>query len=223
MTAQPVEVCRRRPNSRWTRCRCGPCRHDMYRLNKVVRGGGVPRVSREEAWAAFCGLLDKGWTPRAIADACDLPETMLDSASQRRLRGGVYRFGAHAAARLMTPGTPTVGRVGALGSMRRLRALARIGWSTQTIADRSGVSPTVIRDVQAKRREVIAAVNAEAIAGLFEAVRDRCGTSTVAVVTADREGWPQPYRWDGLDMDDPAVTPVGYGRCDGVKVSQRRR
>jgi hypothetical protein len=178
-------------------------------------------VSREDAWAAFCALQDKGWTPQAIADACDLPKTMLDAASRRRRDGGVYRFGAHAAARLMTPRTPTEGRVGALGTMRRLRALACIGWSTAAMAEKSGVSPTVIRDVQAKRRSVIAAVNAEAIAGLYEAVRDRCGTSTVAVVTAHRDGWPHPYRWDGLDIDDPAVTPIGYEGCDGAKRGRR--
>ena len=205
MTAQPSEECHRRPNSRWTNCPCRACRHAMYRLNKVVRGGGVPRVSREDAWAAFCALLDAGWSPRAIADACGLNNSMTNGAAVRRSAGGTYQFGAYAAARLVNPGTPTVGRVSALGSMRRLRALARIGWTTNILAAKSGVSSTAIREIQAGRRVSVGAVTADAIRGLYAAIGDQCGTSSVVVFVADREGWPQPWRWAGLDLDDPAV------------------
>lgn len=224
MTAQPAEECRRRPNSRWTKCRCPDCAHDQYRLDKQRRTqGGVWRIPPEDGWAAFCALLDAGWSTAAIGSACGIDPKLLDDAARKRDTGGWRRFGHNICLALLNPGTPTAGHVPALGSMRRLRALARVGWTTKAVAEAAGVSATALRDVRAGRQAQVQAVNAEAVTGAYERLSGRCGPSSRAVFRADREGWPQPYRWDGLDMDDPAVTPLGYGRCDGVKVSQRRR
>lgn len=95
-------------------------------------------------------------------------------------------------------------RVPALGTQRRLRALARIGWSHTAIGDRLGWSRTAVGKLLSQ-----GTVNREtalAVAGFYREHAWETGPSAHAARIAAKAGWPGPMDWD--DPDDPGEVPA---------------
>jgi len=109
--------------------------------------------------------------------------------------------------------------VSSIGTQRRLRALAAIGWDINTLAHRGGYQPIAIRNWRAARCPRIKKVQAARIAALYEQLCGTQGPSSRSRGHARRHGWAPPLLWDELDIDDPAATPID----DTPQVDNRRR
>lgn len=107
-----------------------------------------------------------------------------------------------------------------LGSQRRLRALARLGWSTVRLATPTGLTQQHVHVILTGRRGAyVEPDTAAAIAAVYNRIGDRAPAVTtahdragVARVrnAATAAGWPPPAAWD--DPDDPAEQPTGWQR-----------
>ena len=107
----------------------------------------------------------------------------------------------------------TTAWVPALGTRRRLQALAAAGWSAAQLATRAGVTRGAIASLRSTRQQRVLATTAAVVSALYDDCwwrtppgrgRDLARTETWAA----RRGWADPSRWVGQDIDDPDVGPV---------------
>lgn len=101
--------------------------------------------------------------------------------------------------------------VPALGAVRRIRALRRLGWTVVDIARESGVPEKTLRN-PCHRGATVYRTTAEAVATTYERlamVVPQGGYHTRERNYAERKGWPPPLAWD--DIDDPTEQPKGRG------------
>lgn len=108
---------------------------------------------------------------------------------------------------LSTPLPPT-----AVGVIRRLRALSRIGWPHETVSERAGIAYRTLDSQLTRRWFSIRA--GEAVAATYEALSTRQGPSQLAVRRAIAKDWPAPAAWDYIDIDDPVAEPELGGPLD---------
>ena len=109
---------------------------------------------------------------------------------------------------------PTV-RLAAVGTVRRLRALAAAGWSAQRLAGYLNVDKTHVRKIICGKYPRVTAATARAVRGLYDELWDWPppeGTrweKTAASRTrnhARKMGWVPLAAWD--DIDDPDAQPA---------------
>lgn len=91
------------------------------------------------------------------------------------------------------------------GTIRRMRALAAIGWPLIEQARRFGWNSAPSRLVRGKTQ--VTRELAARVAALYEELKDVPGPSAKVRDHAARKGWPTPAEWDmgGGDIDDPAA------------------
>lgn len=94
------------------------------------------------------------------------------------------------------------------GTIRRLRALAAIGWTNAELAARLHVTKIAVGWWRAARYERVHRDTARRIAALYEQLSAVPGPSSRARVYARRAGWVPPLLWEGVDIDDPAAQPM---------------
>ncbi len=98
----------------------------------------------------------------------------------------------------------------AVGTRRRLQALTAVGWSTSQLADRLGVSKSAIAQLRSTDQARVLATTSADVAVLYEACWWRTPPGRYqarAERYAEARGWVPPWRWDGVDMDDPEAQP----------------
>lgn len=105
----------------------------------------------------------------------------------------------------------------ALGTERRLRALARLGWSSADIATAlgqaggEGCTSRHLGLVRSGRVRQVGRDLAEAVEEVYARLSDRPSQKTISAALARRNavaaGWPCPDDWSGLDIDDPRAEP----------------
>lgn len=101
--------------------------------------------------------------------------------------------------------------VDSTGSIRRLRALARIGYGGPQITESLGLADsTALSSLYSGKAKYVTARRALAIADLFNKLEMTEGPSRVARQRATVKGWPLPLQWDEDTIDDPAAPPI-YG------------
>jgi hypothetical protein len=108
---------------------------------------------------------------------------------------------------------PPVKWVPSVGSTRRIRALATLGWTPKEISvdirryTGLRVQPHVIDTIRdGSSVNQIEMPVAEGIKRAFTHLKtstNHGGASTSTAAMAKTEGWPGPYRWKGVDIDDP--------------------
>lgn len=113
-----------------------------------------------------------------------------------------------------------------MGTRRRLQALAAAGWSAAQLAARLEVTRGAVASLRDTRQQRVLATTAAAVAALYEDCwwrtppgrsRDLARTETWAV----RHGWPDPSRWHGRDLDDPAAAPASLvEEADPVAIAE---
>jgi hypothetical protein len=111
-------------------------------------------------------------------------------------------------------------QVAALGTRRRLQALARLGWSLELLADQLGRRPASLRRSMAG--DTVTAGTARSVAVLYA----RLETKTPPQLTAEQRaaadavrrkaserGWLSPMAWDDIDTDPtpPPTSPACTG------------
>lgn len=97
--------------------------------------------------------------------------------------------------------------VSALGSIRRVRALAAIGHGAPDIAAAIGMGESLTSALLSERFQRVRVRTHSAIAAGFTRLAMTPGGNRRIVNRARREGWAPPLAWDG-DMDDPDAAPV---------------
>lgn len=113
-------------------------------------------------------------------------------------------------ARLRTANIPTD-----IGTIRRVRALCRLGWSCYAIADRAGEPATTItalRDQVDRKvigRDSLRYSIARAYAAMCMERPPLTKWSSRVANTAARRGWAAPLAWDNIDLD---TAPAGKRR-----------
>jgi hypothetical protein len=99
-------------------------------------------------------------------------------------------------------------RVPAVGTQRRLRALARMGWSGRHVCRLAGYSARSFHP-HLMRCTWLSRATAAKIAAIYDQLSMREGPSTFARRHAERNGWPPPLAWDDDEIDDPDAQPAG--------------
>ena len=94
--------------------------------------------------------------------------------------------------------------VDAVGFIRRVQAMCRMGWSVPLIAERAGVSHRAISDAIYNKR--VSRALLRAILDVYPDLAFRPGPSKQAASKAMLKGWPTAMAWDE-DIDDPAAEP----------------
>ncbi len=98
------------------------------------------------------------------------------------------------------------GMVSNVGTLRRLHALAAIGWTKREIARRLGMQSMT---VQFGRSGEIRAVMAQQVMELYDELQHTPGPSSRSVEYARSRGWLGPAWWDDDTIDDPLHVPEG--------------
>lgn len=94
--------------------------------------------------------------------------------------------------------------VPAIGSVRRLRALAVIGWSVQAVAERADLFPRSLGKVREGQRAEVHKSTHFAIRRVYEQLEDHPRTTREGLITRTRAlalGWLPPAMWDDPDRD----------------------
>ncbi|MFF4746826.1 hypothetical protein [Streptomyces sp. NPDC001268] len=196
-----------RRHNRWQACRCDLCRAAALRAAKTQElrrlRGVAPYVDRGPVAAHVQALLNAQWTKQQIAN--------VSGVSRKTVWNVLY--GEHATVQLGTaqalltlkplerPGGP----VPAVGAMRRLHALAAMGWTLEWTSRQVGISYTATRDISSGRTMSIQRQHFSAIDRVYRQHAMRLGPSTVARDIARRKQWATAAAWD--DIDDPNCTP----------------
>lgn len=206
-------TCTRAAHARWSACECPPCRANRLRLQKQRRTGRFIPARSTEAWAVIDRLFAAGWTPAAVASAAGVPARAVQAALARRRAHGTHTWSQVYADRFLTMTAPAkAGYLPVLGARRRLRALARIGWSVYAI---EGTMPVHVKasTMFAIRSglntdRITPAVDA-AVRNAYDVLHMRPAPpgrgATAAKAKAHREGWAAPLDFD--DIDDPNDVP----------------
>jgi transcriptional regulator with XRE-family HTH domain len=100
-------------------------------------------------------------------------------------------------------------RADAVGTMRRLQALAALGWTPEDLAEQLGMHPSYVKDLRINRRaNRVNTSTVEKVTDLFERLSATPGPSVRTRQHAERQGWAPPLAWDDDAIDNPDAKPV---------------
>lgn len=97
-------------------------------------------------------------------------------------------------------------KVSTTGAIRRLRALATMGWSLQDVATEMGVELGSSVGGLSQRETITRTVH-DRIAAAYDRLHTKPGPSPRSRRYAQREGWAPPLAWDDDTIDDPNAKP----------------
>lgn len=109
------------------------------------------------------------------------------------------------------------------GTMRRVQALAAIGWSLTEVARRLGTEPCVVQAICRGDRTRVYRRTAERVRAVYDqlSMTPRIGTDersrisvTMTLSLAKANCWAPPLAWDDDTIEDPAATPYVGGTED---------
>lgn len=208
---------------KYHRCRCDLCRacHRDYQRTRYRRKGygtWQPLVDAEPIRQHLLALRAQGIAATRVAEACGLHGPTVtgflygSSTNPRKERAS-----REIAARILAVTADQVvpGRVPAVGTARRIQALAATGWPMKTLGPHIGVHPATV--ARLTRQDVVYATTATAVAGVYDrlgsARPEDHGVSPTAVARAKRQaqrvGWPDPTWWEDYGhIDDPGFDPA---------------
>lgn len=197
-------------------CNCPDHQAVRKRTRTLIAQGRPHRIPSERGWDVVTWAAARGWSSAALASATgmgvDLAKVLF-----RDLRRGHLRTLHPETCRLLVEclGAPTAGRVGMVGSTRRLRGMQRMGWSMTGLHQRFGLPRmSLSRIVRGGDGLTLSAMVASDIATAAEWTRDRVGSCAEVAAAADVQGWAPLWAWTGLDVDDPALVLTGYPDTD---------
>lgn len=212
------------------RCRCEPCTRAAARYERErelrILDGKAAYVDTAPALAHIKKLQAAGLGWKRIAHLAGVSNAVVYPILYGRpdRNDGAPRTKARVStiAAILAVPLPDLDQLGsrvpvpAVGTRRRLQALACLGWSMTQIADRAGLTDRQPLD-KAMHDDVTGAATARAIRDVYDQLWDqppprattRGAASAVARVRnhAKRNGWAPPLAWDDETIDNPDATP----------------
>jgi hypothetical protein len=201
---------------------CEPCRQSFLKYRNQRRRdkamGRVRIVPTEPVTKHLKRLRKQGVTVQSVADESGVSYSLVDELMNRP-RTSMRSDNADA---IMATNPAPAGFVPAIGSIRRIRALGRRGWSMPDIvrASNGGVTLSVLRRINAPAYDQQTVMHAthKAIADAYDQLAmtepPQNRTATQVRVKAKLAGWVGPLSWD--DPDNPAERPKGLGKPAAV-------
>jgi hypothetical protein len=163
----------------------------------------MTRASSADAARRLQSWIDAGYSSNWISSATGVPITFVQKFSEgRRQNIGPVRSELILKADIHNG---TVGYGPAVGTTRRLQALAAIGWTVEQIHAATGVPMATLSHMQRGNRHHIRRDLMLAVKAHFAKVSMTPGPSSIAKNRAAKLGWAPPLAWD--DIDDPNDTP----------------
>lgn len=184
----------------------GHAAHEHLARGRSAVSAGVDRTACPR-WPDTQRPVDHG-TEYAHRWGCRCP----DALEIRRLRKKRRRLGRQPPA-----------WVPAVGSRRRLWALACLGWTVNGLAARLGMPARSVVWIRTPGREQVHRDTAARIAALYDELSMTPGPSTLAAQRARAAGAHPPLAWDDGLLDDPGAEPVVTAREKLWEIAARRR
>lgn len=202
---------------------CEPCRLSFRkyqrRASKEKNLGRVRRVPTPPVTAHIRALVDTGTTVPTIAQIAGVSRATIQDALTRP-RPTMNKDNADAILGV-TPHPQPHSYVNSTGTIRRIEALQRLGWSYRSICaeahrirgDKANITDSGIRQMMSGRWEVVRHVTKTDIAAAYDSLSMRLPEPSRHVTTirmrAERKQWAGPLCWDDDTIDDPQTKPVG--------------
>lgn len=189
-------------------CRCDTCVHDQraysraYWREAAPYQGVQPHVNPDSAAAHIARLRAHGMGYVEIARAAGLKHPTIWRIDTGRVIDGIR---PDTRDRILGV-TPNPFLVPSWPIVRRLRALAALGWTTVALADATGVNARVISSVRAGGQPTITRDIAARLRDAYERLSMTTHDSARTKARAAAAGWAPPLAWD--DIDDPGETPA---------------
>lgn len=147
-------------------------------------------------------LQASGWTQPEIAATARINRRTIHNVLTGTV-ATVHQRTAHAILALRPAQAPN--RVPALGTIRRIQALAAMGWPTTHIGAIAGMQVSQVNDLMAGRLKRIPRAWADTVDTVFRTLCVAVGPSPRTRRIAARNGWVPALAWD--DIDDPGARP----------------
>lgn len=115
--------------------------------------------------------------------------------------------------------------VPAVGTVRRMQALVRFGYTHSYLAERLGITPANATHLFRGDTRHVLADTARKVERLFGELEVTPGPSERARNEGRRRRWPLPFAWDEDSIDDPAAAPVradSVDRKDAEAITERQ-
>lgn len=184
-------------------------KHSDARRRRFTEAGVDTLVDAGPVRARILALAEIGVNLRMIAWQVGVPDTTV-----RFIRDGVHQQArVWVAKRIMRANHhphPAQRSVLPVGAVRRCQALQALGWTSAQIGERAGLEQTNVTALQ--RRTRIDYATWALIRDVYDELSSTPGPSDRARSYAARNSWPNPFEWEGYDIDDPRVTPPRSAR-----------
>lgn len=112
-------------------------------------------------------------------------------------------------------GVPVMFMTDAIGTIRRVQALAAIGYSPRRVGMMAGLGQPMMSQLMAGKHKRVNVRTAQAVADVFERLAmtpaPPSRETTYALKRARENGWPPPLAWD--DIDAKGSRPKGVRRA----------
>lgn len=216
-------------------CRCLPCRRANSRYLKayrVTRAETGPRRIPATGVHTHVEHLRRTMSLGTIAVAAGLPRNTVRSALEHdtitpRVADAIMRV------RVTTPAGKH--HLAPHGTVRRLRALATLGYSIPDIVAVTGRSKRALADLRMHGDTFgfVHSTTARAVTRAYDQLwmtpkpahglnAQQRGHITQTVKLAARMGWVPPLAWDDATIDDPDAVPCGAGYKPGARIDEIR-
>jgi DNA-binding phage protein len=193
------------------RCRCAACSAAGNAYRKRQRAGVTSKVPTSVVCAHLDLLATAGMSALDIAADAGVSRTTIT----RILTGETSSVWRRTARVLLAvqPRPGAYGTVSAVGTARRMQALAALGWSSRAIAIATGIPDSNVRRIRRHAIPTVSATTAAAVRSLYDHASMRPPTcpDLRLLNLARRNGWAPPLAWDDdlgpHGIDNPDATP----------------
>lgn len=209
-------------------CRCDACYRYRYRYRKRLKAAlrhGPVLVDAAPVWAHIDGLVAQGFSTPLIARVAGIDNGAIRNRPARtRVATADALLGV--TPELLYRAARGHERVPAVGAVRRLQALAYLGWSIPAIVAGAAyhtpnAEPVVGRVRSRGLRQRSTTANAYRLIGAaYDALAMTTGPSDLVRNDAQRRGWAPPLCWDDDTIDNPSARPHGYRTAAEAKASR---
>lgn len=184
---------------------CGPCYTHAYRSDQLDAYPPLRNIERPQHDA----VAGKRGTVTAYIHGCRCSDCTTAKTRQQK----TWRLAA-----LHHPL-----QIDSTGTVRRLRALAAMGWPAHAIGGDMGVTEDQVVLWRKGRHRKILASSAARVIDVYDRLSMTPGPSSWTRSYARNRGWAPPLAWDDETIDDPTIAPHVGGHEDRSSAARRQR